>query len=331
MASRPIWRGHLRLALVSCPVALYNARHDRAAIRFNMINPDTGNRIKMITQDSGTGKELERGKLVKGYEFEKNRYLILSDEDFDSVKVESSAVMAVEKFVDAASIDPMYYDANYFLAPDGKAGEDVYAVLCEAIAKTGKTALTRVVISQRERTVALRPMGVGLMAHTLYEDADLNSAEDVFKNIAALNSDPEMVDLAMQLIKRQSGKYDPADLEDRYETRLRAMIEAKLHGGGLVSETDAPRASDSNVIDLVAALKRSLAGTSQMEPSSAARAAPEKPKRPVSRKEPERRQTGLKLPIAGGKAKAIEGRPVKGANRSPEQPVQPVRSRTKAS
>jgi DNA end-binding protein Ku len=315
MASRPIWRGHLRLALVSCPVALYNARHDRAAIRFNMINPDTGNRIKMITQDSGTGKELERGKLVKGYEFEKNRYLILSD----------------EKFVDAASIDPMYYDANYFLAPDGKAGEDVYAVLCEAIAKTGKTALTRVVISQRERTVALRPMGVGLMAHTLYEDADLNSAEDVFKNIAALNSDPEMVDLAMQLIKRQSGKYDPADLEDRYETRLRAMIEAKLHGGGLVSETDAPRASDSNVIDLVAALKRSLAGTSQMEPSSAARAAPEKPKRPVSRKEPERRQTGLKLPIAGGKAKAIEGRPVKGANRSPEQPVQPVRSRTKAS
>jgi DNA end-binding protein Ku len=226
MASRPIWRGHLRLALVSCPVALYNARHDRSAIRFNMINPDTGNRIKIVTQDSVTGAPLERGQTVKGYEFDKNRYLILKDEDFDSVKVESSAIMNVEKFVDAGSIDPMYYDASYFLAPDGKAGEDVYAVLREAIAKTGKTALTRVVISQRERTVALRPMGVGLMAHTLYEDRDLNSADQYFEDAAQLNTDPEMVDLAMQLIQRQSGKYDPSDLEDRYETRLRAMIDA---------------------------------------------------------------------------------------------------------
>ncbi|WP_158804917.1 Ku protein [Acidisoma sp. L85] len=126
MASRPIWRGHLRLALVSCPVALYNARHDRAAIRFNMINPETGNRIKMVSQDSGTGAPIER---VKGYEFDKNRYLILNDEDFESVKVDSSSIMSVEKFVDAGAIDPIYYDASYFLAPDGKAGEDVYAVL----------------------------------------------------------------------------------------------------------------------------------------------------------------------------------------------------------
>jgi DNA end-binding protein Ku len=322
MVSRPIWRGHLRLALVSCPVALYNSRHDRASIRFNMINPETGNRIKMVTQDSGTGKELERGKLVKGYEFEKNRYLILSDEDFDSVKVESSAVMAVEKFVDSDSIDPMYYDASYFLAPDGKAGEDVYAVLREAIAKTGKTALTRVVISQRERTVALRPMGVGLMAHTLYEDADLNSAEDAFRSAADLKTDPEMVDLAMQLIKRQSGKYDPADLEDRYEIRLRAMIDAKLHGGGLITESDRPPVSDNNVIDLVAALKKSL---------GQAPAEPEKPKRAISRKEPERRQTGLKLPIAGGKAKVVEGPPIKVPSRSKEPPVHPVKGRRNAS
>src|ERR1700757_3993609 len=98
MAARPIWRGHLRLALVSCPVALYNARHDRSSIRFNMINPDTGNRIRMITKDSGTDEEVQRADLVKGYEFSKNKYLILKDEDFESVKVESSAVMTVEKF-----------------------------------------------------------------------------------------------------------------------------------------------------------------------------------------------------------------------------------------
>jgi len=169
MAQRPIWRGHLRLALVSCPVALYNARHDRAAIRFTLINPKTGNRIRMVTVDGETGQELERRDLVKGYEFKKDHYVLLTDEDLDSVKVESSSVMSVEKFVDAGSIDPMYNDASYFVAPDSQAGEDVYAVLREAIAQTGKVALVRVVISQRERTVALRPMGAGLMAHTLYE------------------------------------------------------------------------------------------------------------------------------------------------------------------
>jgi DNA end-binding protein Ku len=322
MASRPIWRGHLRLALVSCPVALYNARHDRASIRFNMINPETGNRIKMVTQDSETGQELQRGNLAKGYEFAKNRYLILKDEDFDSVKVESSAVMAVEKFIDAASIDPMYYDASYFMAPDGKAGEDVYAVLREAITKTNKVALTRVVISQRERTVALRPMGVGLMAHTLYEDRDLNSSQDLFEDAARLKTDPEMVDLAVQLIKRQSGTYDPADLEDRYETRLRAMIEAKLQGGGL-TEIDRPPVREGNVIDLMAALKKSLMGQPLAEP--------EKPQRIASRKDPDRRQTGLKLPIVGGKSKAAEEAPVKAPIRSAEPPAQPVRGRKKVS
>src|SRR6201994_1986550 len=103
MAARPVWRGHLRLALVSCPVALYNARHDRASIRFNLINPETGNRIRMITQDAETGEELERRNLVKGYEFRKNQYVLMSDEDFDSVKVETSSVMNIEKFIDTDS------------------------------------------------------------------------------------------------------------------------------------------------------------------------------------------------------------------------------------
>jgi DNA end-binding protein Ku len=297
-----------------------------------MINPDTGNRIRMITKDSGTDEEVQRADLVKGYEFSKNKYLILKDEDFESVKVESSAVMTVEKFVDATSIDPMYYDASYYLAPDGKAGEDVYAVLREAITKTNKVALTRIVISQRERTVALRPMDAGLMAHTLLEDRDLNSSQGLFEHAAQLKVDPEMVDLAMQLIKRQTGKYDPADLEDRYETRLRAMIDAKLQGGGLVTETERPAATDTNVIDLVAMLRKSLAGASQSEPLSEAPVNPEKPKRAVSRKEPERRQTGLKLPIAGGKANgAAQTQPAKAPNRSREPLGQPVRGRRKAS
>ncbi|MBV8520657.1 MAG: Ku protein, partial [Acetobacteraceae bacterium] len=125
MAQRPIWRGHLRLALVSCPVALFNARHDRAAIRFNLINPKTGNRIRMLSVDSGTGEEVERRELVKGYEFKKDHYLIMTEEDFESARVPSSNTMTVDKFVAAESIDPIYFDASYYLVPDGDTGQDV--------------------------------------------------------------------------------------------------------------------------------------------------------------------------------------------------------------
>ena len=265
MAQRPIWRGHLRLALVSCPVALYNARHDRAAVRFHLINPDTGNRIRMVTQDAETEKELQRRDLVKGYEFRKNQYVLLNDEDFESVKVESSSVMTVEKFVEAESIDPVYYDAAYHLAPDGD----------EAIAKTGKVALSRVVISQRERTIALRPVDEGLMAHTLHEDRDLNSGKELFEGMEGIKVDPEMVQLATQLVQRQSGKYDASDLEDRYEKRLRALIDAKLKGEGIEAEEE-PQIVTSNVVDLMATLKKSLGQVHEEKPAPKKKAAPKR-------------------------------------------------------
>jgi DNA end-binding protein Ku len=261
---------NVRPRLMRVFVALYNARHDRAGIRFNLINPETGNRIRMITQDAETGKELERRDLVKGYEFRKNQYVLLNEEDFDSVKVESSSVITIEKFVDTDSIDPVYYDAAYYLAPDGDAGRDVYAVLRESIAKTGKTALARVVISQRERTIAIRPTADGLMAHTLYEERDLNGAQDLLDGLAGIKTDPEMVQLASQLVQRQAGKYDAADLEDRYETRLRAMIDANLKGEGFdVSEPELPERT--NVVDLMAALKKSLSQEAEERNPAAAK------------------------------------------------------------
>jgi DNA end-binding protein Ku len=257
MAQRPIWRGHLRLALVSCPVALYSAKHDRGSIHFNLINPDTGNRIRMITQDAETDQPLERKNLVKGYEFKKNTYVLLSDEDFQSVKVPSSSVMNIEKFVAAGTIDPLYYDTSYYLAPDGAAGRDVYAVLCEAIEEAGRVALSRVVIAQRERTIALRPMEGGLVAHTLHEQRDVTDAKAIFEGATAIKTDPEMITLARQLIDRQTTTYDPSDIEDRYETRLRAMIDAKLKGEGIQDEeTEEP--DRGNVVDLMAALRKSL-------------------------------------------------------------------------
>jgi DNA end-binding protein Ku len=256
MALRPLWRGHLRLALVSCPVALFNAKHDRSNIKFNLINPETGNRIRMLTVDAETEKEVERRSLVKGYEFKKNTYLLLTNEDFEGIKVESSEVMTVEKFVDANSIDPIYYDSGYYLAPDGTAGRDVYQILREAIGRTGRVALSRVVIGQRERVIALRPFGKGIAAHTLHEQRDLNDASGLFDDPVPV--DEEMVKLATQLVDRQTAAYDPADIEDRYETRLRAMLDAKLNGEGIDLEA-APEPQPTNVVDLMAALRRSIA------------------------------------------------------------------------
>ncbi len=257
MAQHPIWRGHLRLALVTCPVALYAANHDRGSLHFNLINPKTGNRIRMVTEDAETGEELSRSDLVKGYEFKKDTYVILTDEDFEAARVESSSTIKVDKFVDIASVDSIRFDASYYVAPDGEAGRDVYAVLRDAIASTGKMALARVVIARRERAIGIRPMGRGLVAHTLHEERDLNDPSELFDDVPVSKTDPEMIRLARELIERQSADYDPADVEDHYEARLRDVIDAKLKGEG-IEPIDDEEPDRGNVIDLMAALKRSL-------------------------------------------------------------------------
>ena len=266
MAQRPIWRGQLRLALVSCPVALYSTKHDRGTIRFHLINPATGNRIRMVTQDAETEREVARADLAKGYEVKKDTYVLLTDEDFASVRVESSSVMTIDKFVDAASIDPVYYDSSYYLVPDGEAGRDVYAVLLQAFEKTNRVGLSRVVIAQRERTIALRAAADGLVAQTLYEERDINDAKPLLGDVAAMRTDPSMVDLARQLIERQAARYSPSDLEDRYETRLRALIDAKIKGADIGDEAPV-EPERGNVVDLMSALKESL-GRSVEKPGS---------------------------------------------------------------
>ncbi len=268
MAQRPIWRGHLRLALVSCPVALYSANHDRGSLHFHLINPATGNRVRMITQDAETGDPLSRRNLVKGYEYKKSSYLVLEEQDFESVRVESSNTVKIDKFVDADAIDPVYYDSSYYMAPDGDAGIDVFVVLRDAIAASGKVALSRIVIARRERAVAIIPLDKGLAIHTLHETRDLNDYQEVFEPIPPLKPDAEMVQLARQLITRQIGAYNASDIEDRYEARLRALIEAKLKGEGLSPEEEEPD-DRGNVVDLMAALRKSLGQTPAETPGPA--------------------------------------------------------------
>src|SRR6185437_5025206 len=214
-------------------------------------------RIRMATLDAETEQELSRRELVKGYEFEKNRYLLLDDSDFEQARIESSSVLVISKFLEYQAISPIYFDASYYVLPDGDTGQDVYVVLRDAIARSKMVALSRVVIGRRERAVAILPMGKGLVCHTLHEPQDLYQPDAVFADIEDAKPDAEMVKLAIQLIDRQQGKLEPADTEDRYEARLREVIQAKLKGEGIEPEAPEEPRGD-NVIDLMAALKRSL-------------------------------------------------------------------------
>jgi DNA end-binding protein Ku len=255
---RPIWRGHLRLALVSCPIALYSTLRSASGLHFHLINPKTGHRIRMVSQDAETDEEVSRQDLVKGFEFEKDRYVLLDDDDFEQARIESSSTLTVGKFVDVGSIKPIFFDSSYYVAPDGDAGADVFAVLRDAIKKTRSAALSRIVMARREHPVAILPFGNGLICHTLHQPGELWDSEPLFAAIEGMKPDSDMVQLATQLIERQNGKFQPDDTKDRYEAKLRDVIDAKLKGEGITPE--APNEPDrGNVIDLMAALKSSLA------------------------------------------------------------------------
>ena len=279
MADHPIWRGQLRLALVSCPVALYSVRRPSQELHFHFINPKTGNRVRMVTQDSETDEELQRKDLQRGYEFKKDHYVLLDDGDFERAHIDSSTVLAIDKFVRADSIDPIYYDASYYLAPDGQgrdAADDVFVVLRDAIAKTGRVALSRLVISRRERAVVLMPMGRGLVLHTLVDTREITAPDALFEDISDAAPDQEMVALAVQLIDRQTAKFQPGDMEDRYEARLREVIDAKLAGDEVSAPTE--QADHGNVVDLMSALRKSL-GEPKQAPKAKAKA-----KKPVAKR-----------------------------------------------
>jgi DNA end-binding protein Ku len=237
LSSRPMWQGQLRLSLVSCPVALYGATSRAGDISFHLLNPETNNRIRMIPTDPDTGP-VERGDLVKGYEISKNHYVVLSDDELQAVKLETTKTIEIERFVDEKEIDRLYWNTPYYLMPNEKSGVEAYTVIREALAETGRIALGRVVMHTRERLVALEPRDKGIIVYTLRMSDEVVQPKDAFEDIPAARPNKE-----------------PAKFEDRYETALRELIRRKEKGEKLV--TAAPVA-DSNVIDLMAALKKSL-------------------------------------------------------------------------
>ncbi len=256
-AMKPTWEGHLRLSLVTCPIALFSATERSAEVHFNLINPKTNNRIKMQTIDAGTGDVVERGDLVKGFAVAKNKYVLLDKEELDAVRLESTRIIDIEEFVDAATIDRIYWDEPYYLAPQGKTGIDAFAVIRAAMVKRKKVALGRVVLHTRERICALEPRDSGILLTTLRSHDEIRDSGEVFgRNLP--KPDARMLDIAEKIIDQQAAKFDPTHFKDRYEDALRDLIARKSKGKPVVST--APEESDEKVVDLMEALRRSLKG-----------------------------------------------------------------------
>jgi DNA end-binding protein Ku len=257
LSSRPAWQGHLRLSLVSCAVGLYKATTVAGDISFNLINPETGNRIKMITTDPDTGP-VERSSLVKGYAIEKNEYVLFTDEDFESVKLETTKTLEIERFVDAATIDRLYWDTPYVLVPKDEGSAQAYAVIQQAMAQMNRIALGRVVMHTRERLMAIEPRGTGLLATTLRTRDEVVNTADALEGVPQAKPDRQMIDIARKIIEQKEGDFDPEEFTDRYEEALRSLIDEKKRGHK-ITRVEEPE-DTTNVVDLMAALKKSLAG-----------------------------------------------------------------------
>lgn len=286
---RPSWSGHMRLSLVSCPIALTPATTEVERIKLNQLNPKTGNRISLQPVDSETGEKVERSSIVKGYKLDNDQYVILETEELKNLQIESSGILDLERFVDRASIDPIYIDAPYYIYPE-KSGLEAYRVIAEAMRVEKKAALGRIVMSSREHPILVEPRGGGLMMFLLRAADEVRTANYDFPEVKI---DPKMIEIAATIMERQAGKFEPAEFRDRYQDALRELIAAKT-GGGPPRKAKAPTAP-SNVVDLMDALRRSLAQNAAAE-SGPARASKKTAKG-------DKRQPSLLLPIKGDKTK----------------------------
>jgi len=282
MAYRPTWQGHLKLSLVTCPVALYTATNSGGDVHFHLINPETNNRIKMITTDPDTGP-VERSELVKGYEVSKGKYVILTDEDIKSVRLQSTKTIDIERFVPESEIDRIYWDNPYFLAPDGDMAQEAFTVIRAAMEKSGQIALGRIVIATRERILALEPRGKGILAYTIRSDAEVRKPDEIFDAIADVKPDPEMISIAEKIIDQREGPFDPSRFVDRYEEALKKLVADKQKGRKI---TEVDEGETDNVVDLMAALRASLAAKDEgdKEPAKKPKPAVRKPAKPKARK-----------------------------------------------
>jgi DNA end-binding protein Ku len=257
MAPRPNWKGHLKLSLVSCAVALYPATSTSQRIRFNIINRKTGDRIRNDIVDAETGQPVEPEDRVKGYEFEKGRYVLVEEDELDNVALESTHTIDIEHFVPMAEVDRIYLDESYYLVPQDKMAQEAFAVIREAMREEDLVGLARVVIYRREHLLLLAPRGKGLMATALRYQSEVRNEKSYFDEIEDIKVPADMLKLAVQILESKKGHFDPSKFEDRYENALMALIKAKRAGKAPPALSEE---RPSNVINLMDALRKSARG-----------------------------------------------------------------------
>jgi DNA end-binding protein Ku len=256
MAPRANWKGFLRLSLVTCPVALYPATSDSEKISFNQINRKTGHRIKYAKVDADTGEEVASDDIMKGYKVDTDTYIEVSKDELDNIALESTRTIDIGEFVPKRDIDPRYLIRPYYLVPDGKVGHDAFAVIRETIRSMDKVAIGRVVLTSREHIIALEPLDKGLMGTLLRYPYEVRDEKDYFDDIQDVKVTKDMLDLAKHIVTQKAAEFDPEKFEDHYEEALTDLINAKRNGETIAAK---PRPRGENVVDLMDALKQSIA------------------------------------------------------------------------
>ncbi len=291
MAARAYWQGQIRLALVSIPVEIYSASKSGAAVSFRQIHEPSGKPIQYEKSVAGIGP-VDTDEIMKGYEIEKGEYVLLEQDEIDAVKLESKKTLELTQFVDAHEIDVIYYEKPYFVVPADDLAEEAFIVLREALKRTKKVGLGQLALRGREYVVSLKPCGRGLVLETLRYADEVNKAQSYFREIPDTKPDEDLLDLAETLIAKKTAAFDPQEFHDRYVDALKDLIQRKVKAKGrkiVDTQDDDARPSGSNVVDLMAALKKSLE-----KPGKAAPAAKAPAKKPVAKKAPAKKPAARK-------------------------------------
>ena len=276
MAPRPAWKGYLKLSLVTCAVELTNVVTHAEKVSFRVLNRKTGNTVNRIYVDGETGKPVGDDDEIKGYEVSDGEFITIEEDEIEAVQIESSHTMNLDGFVDKASIQQIYLDTPYYLAPADKVSEEAFAVIRDAMAGKKMAGIARIVLYRRERPVVIEPLGKGMVVTTLRYDNTVRQPQTVFGEIKSVKADKEMTDLAEHIIDKKQTTFDPSTFDDKYEEALLELISAKKAGKRVPKSAAASK--PSNVVDLFQALKKSLAAPEADD------AQPTKPKRPPAQK-----------------------------------------------
>ena len=290
-AARPVWRGQIRLALVSIPVEIYPATKSGAQIQFHQVHEPSGKRIKYEKVVPGIGP-VDRDEIVKGYEVSKGHYVLLDPEEIESVKLESRKTLDLVQFVDDGEIAPMYFEKPYYVVPADDLAEEAYVVLREALKDAKKVGVGQLAMRGQEYVVALKPHERGMLMETLRYADEVNKSSGFFREIGDHKPDPDLLDMASMLIERKTGEFDPKEFHNRYVDSLHRLIEKKQKAKGgqkIIEEEDEGPPKGSNVIDLMAALKKSL-GDEKKAKSAASKAKKSTARKVAAKKEPARKR-----------------------------------------